>query len=292
MSTYEEIKENLTAQVCELETLQSIYPKELTITDHGVLADINEFVKNPMQELPQRLEYSIEIPLNNGSIELLISLSSNYPKEKPEVYARSSYLSRTQQLLLNQTLSDILEHQEENEPCIQVLTTWLQDNGENFLIQSNKNLNREVIAKKKNKNQQKSTRFTRFWIYSHHIYSKYKRKKIVDLAEENSLTGFCLAGKPGVICIEGAFEDCDHYWQEIKSMSWQKIILKLVEEEKDCEDMMDIMRKFSKFREIFFTTSGRHNDMSQVLKYLMEHKSQHAFKELFGTEVECTELTN
>ncbi|XP_060830348.1 RWD domain-containing protein 2A [Bombus pascuorum] len=292
MSTYEEIKENLTAQVCELETLQSIYPKELTITNHGVLADINEFVKNPMQELPQRLEYSIEIPLNNGSIELLISLSSNYPKEKPEVYARSSFLSRTQQLLLNQTLSDILEHQEENEPCIQVLILWLQDNGENFLTQSNKNLNREFVSKNRNKNQKNSTSFARFWIYSHHIYSKHKRKKIVDLAEENSLTGFCLAGKPGVICIEGAFEDCDYCWQKIKSMNWQKIILKLIEEEKDCENTMDIMRKFSNFREIFFSTSGRHNDMSQVLKYLMEHTSQHAFKELFGTEVRCTELTN
>lgn len=291
MSTYEEIKENLTAQVCELETLHSIYPKELTITDHGVLADINEFVKNPMQELPRRLEYTIEILLNNGSIELLISLSSNYPKEKPEVYARSSFLSRTQQLLLNQTLSDILEHQEENEPCIQALISWLQDNGENFLTKSNKNLDKEFITKRRNKDQKNSS-FTRFWIYSHHIYSKYKRKKIVDLAEANSLTGFCLAGKPGVICIEGALEDCDYCWQKIKSMSWQKILLKLVEEEKNCKDMIDIMRKFSNFQVILFTTSGRHNDMSQVLKYLMEHKSQHVFKELFGIEAKCTELTN
>lgn len=69
MSTYEEIKENLTTQVCELETLQSIYPKELRITNHGVLADINEFIKNPMQELPRRLEYSIEIPLDNVSLK-------------------------------------------------------------------------------------------------------------------------------------------------------------------------------------------------------------------------------
>ena len=292
MSTYEEIKENLTAQVCELETLESIYPKELRITERGVLADINEFVRNPMQELPQRLEYSIKIPFNNEYIELFISLSSNYPKEKPEVYARSSFLSRTEQLLLNQSLSDILEHQEENEPCIQVLILWLQDNGENFLIKSNKNLYTEVITRYKNKDQNNSTSFTRFWIYSHHIYSKHKRKKIIELAEENSLTGFCLAGKPGVICIEGAFEDCDYCWQKIKSMNWQKILLKLVEEEKDCKDMMDIMRKFSDFQEIFFTISGRHNDMSQVLKYLMEHKSQHVFKELFSIEVKCTELAN
>ena len=65
MSTYEEIKENLAIQISELEVLQSIYPKELVVADHGVLADINEFVKNPMQEMPQRLEYSVQIPMNN-----------------------------------------------------------------------------------------------------------------------------------------------------------------------------------------------------------------------------------
>lgn len=65
MSTYEEISENLTAQVYELEALQSVYPKELVIGDHGVLAHINEFIKNPMNEVPQKLEYSIEISLND-----------------------------------------------------------------------------------------------------------------------------------------------------------------------------------------------------------------------------------
>lgn len=69
MSAYEEIKENLTAQVYELELLQSIYRKEITITDHAVLADINEFIKDPMRELPQRLEYSIEISFNNVSLK-------------------------------------------------------------------------------------------------------------------------------------------------------------------------------------------------------------------------------
>ena len=65
MSTYEEIKENLMIQISELEVLQSIYPKELVVADHGVLADIKEFIENPMQEMPQRLEYSVEIPLSN-----------------------------------------------------------------------------------------------------------------------------------------------------------------------------------------------------------------------------------
>ena len=40
-------------------------------------------------------------------------------------------------------------------------------------------------------------KFSRYWIYSHHIYSKVKRKNILDLSAQFCLTGFCLPGKPG-----------------------------------------------------------------------------------------------
>lgn len=56
-------RENLDSQVCELEALQSVYPKELTIVDHGNLADMNEYISGNREELPQRLEYSIEITI-------------------------------------------------------------------------------------------------------------------------------------------------------------------------------------------------------------------------------------
>ncbi|CAK9818078.1 RWD domain-containing protein 2A [Anthophora plagiata] len=267
MSMYEEMNENLTTQIYELEMLQSVYPKELVITDHGVLADINEFIKNPTQELPQKLEYSIEISMNGVTIELLVSLSSNYPKEKPEVYARSSALNRSQQLLLNQALNDVVEQQEEGEPCIYMLISWLQDNSENYLAASVINQEKESNIGKIEGKQERSKGFARYWIYSHHIY----------------------AGKPGIICLEGSYNDCDYCWQKIKFMNWQKILVKLLETEEDCEGI-DIMRKFNNFQEISFPVSERSNDMSQVLKYLIEHKSQHAFKELFGIEGRLPEL--
>lgn len=59
------MNENLTVQVCELEALKSIYPKELIIADYGTLVDVNDFIKNPAQELPRRLEYSIELSMND-----------------------------------------------------------------------------------------------------------------------------------------------------------------------------------------------------------------------------------
>lgn len=109
----------------------------------------------------------------------------------------------------------MLVHQEQNEPCIYTLIVWLQDNGEDYLAASNKIEDRTVNNSNKNKDREKSTNFSRYWIYSHHIYSKIKRKKIIDLVEEHSVTGFCLIGKPGIICLEGAFEDCDYCWQKV-----------------------------------------------------------------------------
>lgn len=64
MTFYENVKENLTTQMYELEALQSVYPEELVVGDHGILADINHFIEFPQDELPRRLEYVIQISEN------------------------------------------------------------------------------------------------------------------------------------------------------------------------------------------------------------------------------------
>lgn len=64
MSTPEEVTGNLTAQVNELQALQSVYPNELVVADYGVLADINEYIDRPNREPPRWLEYAVAIPLN------------------------------------------------------------------------------------------------------------------------------------------------------------------------------------------------------------------------------------
>ncbi|XP_066595621.1 RWD domain-containing protein 2A [Prorops nasuta] len=284
MSFYEEIKENLTTQLLELEVLQSVYPKELIITDHGTLADINCFIERMSKELPQRLEYLLELPIANGMLELEVSLPCDYPFETPEVYARMSLLDRTQQMLLNKALVAQSELQEKGEPCIYALIAWLQDNIESY-IKVSKGCHKRNTNENKNKSKSSTSAFARYWIYSHHIYSKFKRRDITSIAKENSLTGFCLAGKPGIVCIEGTQEDCEYCWQKVKTMNWHKILVKFIEtfEMVDNKDAI-CMRKFSDFEEVSFPSSDRHSDMGQLLKYLTKHNCQHAFKELFGIE--------
>lgn len=64
MSSPEEVIENLTAQVNELQALQSVYPTELAVADYGVLADINGYIECPGRNPPRWLEYALAIPLN------------------------------------------------------------------------------------------------------------------------------------------------------------------------------------------------------------------------------------
>lgn len=59
-----DIRETLEIQINELEALQSVYPKELTISNHGNVADINDFIAGNTNVKPLQLKYEIEISLD------------------------------------------------------------------------------------------------------------------------------------------------------------------------------------------------------------------------------------
>ncbi|KAJ5579624.1 uncharacterized protein N7459_005609 [Penicillium hispanicum] len=63
----------------------------------------------------------------------------------------------------------------------------------------------------------------RVWFYFPSLSTRKKRGDMVHLAPGYSLTGFVLAGKPGVLCLEGASPDIDAYMSFIKTHSWGDI---------------------------------------------------------------------
>lgn len=100
-------------------------------------------------------------------------------------------------------------------------------------------------------------KYARFWIYSHHIRNKMKRRMIKDAATLHQLDGFFCPGKPGVIIVEGFRADCDKFWEQIRVLNWQRIVLRHCEEQTDPSFL-----RLGKFREIQFPHA----------KYLMELK--------------------
>lgn len=78
-----------------------------------------------------------------------------------------------------------------------------------------------------NKNNNSTARekepLVRVWFYFPSLSTRAKRRDLVAYAPAHGLTGFVLAGKPGVLCVEGAARAVDAYMAAIKNESWGDI---------------------------------------------------------------------
>ena len=196
-----------------------------------------------------------------------------------QVYVRSDHFSRSSQAQVNTDLqSHLASESEGQEACLLSVISWVQDHLHLYLTPDTKQEKEETPLA-----GGVEEKFSRYWIYSHHIYSKVKRKNILDLAAQYCLTGFCLPGKPGVICIEGEARNCSEWWSLVRSWNWQRLSIK-VQEDLTSEDV-DSLRLFGKFEEIGVvknTERSNHMDMGEFQKYLESHNCQWIFKELFS----------
>lgn len=272
----------LEKQMSELELLKSMYPnpEDIVITDNKVLQDIQNFLDNKTDFTPNHLDFVINLWINELKLEICVNLPSLYPNEEPDIYVRCNQLNREQEKSLNSALSEHLKNTYQADVCLYTVTSWLQENVDSFTIKmvpnEKKGVDEEPRAVEYN--------FVRYWIFSHHIYNKRKREDIVKKAKDLKLTGFCLPGKPGVICIEGMDNDCNEWWKDIKSMSWKKIGIRKTEVFEITEQKTE--QKFFKFEELYFsnatTRMNKHADLSGFSKYLEKRGLMQAFNELFG----------
>ena len=202
-----------------------------------------------------------------------------------DIYLKTDFLPREAQADLNRELSahldDVLD---QGDLSVGVALAWIQEREDRFRVAEQVNARADKGAPT---TEGEMLSFTRLWIYSHHIYSKTKRKDILDLAADHRLTGFSMPGKPGVICLEGHSRDCGEAWSTIKSWNWKKINVKIQEDRSlESQDDCDMERRFGDFRELNFVKPGDirdyHMDMGKFFIFLKEHNSEYMFKELFG----------
>ncbi|KAL1509269.1 hypothetical protein ABEB36_004032 [Hypothenemus hampei] len=274
--------ENLQLQLEELESLQAMFynPGEIKIEDAGVFFEIKEFVAGKLNVVPPRLGYVVNLLIEGKKFEMCVSLSHDYPFVKPEIFLRSHLLNKVQHVELNKKIGEFLTGLPEGEPCIFTIISWLQDNAHDYC----------TLEKLENSNEsyqeQDDKVLARYWIYSHHIYSKTKRKALTELAHQLNINGFVLPGKPGIICVEGNACDVNEWWQTVKSMNWKRIFCKVTESNKE-ETKSTNFLKFHGFVEKVFENHGpkyNHMNMGEFFKYLDEHQLAYIFKDLFGVE--------
>ncbi|KAJ3077094.1 RWD domain-containing protein 2B [Podochytrium sp. JEL0797] len=126
----------------------------------------------------------------------------------------------------------------------------------------------------------------RFWFLLISLSTKSKRDDLVNWAPEYGLTGFVMAGKPAVVCLEGYDSEIDRFMAEIKSVSWadipsfqKKISLVLTEvvQERAFRDMKEITHLFN-----MGGHRGNRPDLSQVRAWMVEKGVGHVFGDVFG----------
>lgn len=272
-------------QLSEVDMLQSMFPgpRELILDDPSVISDLRDFVEGRTLLLPPRLDFILNLDVEKGQLSMSINLPHEYPAVRPDIFVRSQTLNRDAQHRLNQELLTFLKSIQRGDLSVGPAVTWLQEKGDDF-FDGNEDIETPQVSQKP-----KDTKFVRLWIYSHHIYSKVKRKDILDLSRELDLTGFCLPGKPGIICIEGLANNTEEWWQRVRSWNWQKILIKNREVTNVAPDEdISKLRRFPGFDELGSETNirvksgGFHVDMGDVYRYLESHESGYVFKEYFG----------
>ncbi|GAA5845354.1 hypothetical protein JCM3766R1_006328 [Sporobolomyces carnicolor] len=85
----------------------------------------------------------------------------------------------------------------------------------------------ESSSTKGRRRRQRSGRYDdpeyRVWLWFPSLSTREKRDDIVNWASDYDLTGFVLAGKPAVMCLEGTENNIQEYMADIKSNSWADI---------------------------------------------------------------------
>ncbi|KAL3878371.1 hypothetical protein ACJMK2_030730 [Sinanodonta woodiana] len=288
-----DIKQMLELQVSEVEMLASMFPNpgELTMDEHTALTNIRNFLAGRIkyEYLHSRVGFTVKIvsedsKLGRTVVELVCNLPHDYPAVAPAVFTRSSNMNRENHRRLNEDLHSFVLSIERGEICMFLVVEWIQENIKNYLIKDVSAEDNTAI-----KDMRVDTVFTRVWIYSHHIFSKFKRRDIIEWAHELKLTGFSLPGKPGIICVEGYSCDTEEYWQRLRSLNWKRITVKEREECDIGSDDITVYRKFSNFEEKTFEARGGkgreyHMDLGKLYEFLEKHGCGQIFSVYFGVE--------
>lgn len=220
---HSELQSNLKIQLGEIDVLRAMYyqSKEFVI-DETVLQKVTDYVCGNSHDVPPTIDFTINLTTNDMLIETHVILPKSYPSIPPKVYARSNQLKRNEQEALNCDLDAFLQSLDRGTICIYDGISWLTDNFGKYRIESKKGPSDEPRTAAPATSE---CLFTRYWIYSHHIYSKDKRRELLALSRTCNVTGFCLSGKPGIICAEGLENDCTEWWQRVSQIFFFTILL-------------------------------------------------------------------
>ncbi|KAL1285543.1 RWD domain-containing protein 2B [Trichinella pseudospiralis] len=264
--------------------LENATRRDYCFTKH--VSELQAFVENEAAFLENTSLESVSFSLKlkneaNCALVLSVELPFTYPLCKPPVVVIGcSSLDCHKLDALNAQLGQYISSRFAQAPFLYDIAQWIC---ETKISTDEAPVEGSVVSLPTTSQQPDELNvFCRYWIYSHHIYNKVKRRGMLELAKQLNLTGFCLPGKPGVVCVEGNQQDCNQFWKQVRKWNWKKISLKHAEE----ENSSLFVRKFGTFEELNFAThpGSRHMDFGLLYKFMADHGCGDMFTFCFGMQ--------
>lgn len=289
----------LEAQLSMVELIRAMYPASPGTSD-STTDDIIERIRSWCESsappdgsgnLPSSFSFDMTLPLNVEGSEArspeiqmsiavpLTSTDADITESPPLTYSirQPVWMSRAEvaELGTDMPVGDVLgafDH--------------IQENGPRYFRNASQSRREESSKPDKDAGP-----LMRVWFYFPSLSTREKRKDLVSYTTAYGLTGFVLAGKPGVLCLEGGSGDIDDYMNAIKNESWGDIPSHQKKvSERFREECGPAGRKFAGMSEITDDLGARHGtrknrgDMAALEAWLREKGVGDSFsKVVMGT---------
>lgn len=290
-------KELMALQLGQLDLLMAMYSPDdavhIDTTSLELFERLKEWCESDADKLPS---------FSDPSISMLLDLDLS---DSPEVQG-----DEPRSLQLNLTIPLVQEGDSQSDPppikSRLQQPSWLS---KNEVAAINANLPDEdilsVIEHIKNTVAEKPTRsnttpseanglfdknapLVRAWFYFPSISTREKRDDLVKFAPMYGLSGFLMAGKPGILCLEGGSIAIDDFMKFIKTDSWGDIPPQHKKvSERYRETDLDSGRAFTDMQEITETVGERRgeranrSDMKALEAWLVDRGLGAAFGQVF-----------
>lgn len=230
--------------------------------------------------IPSSILLAVCLPIAGGEKTIQVSISIPVQSDNPEIEQPPplSYLLRQPDWMSKAEVAGLAAAMPQDD--VFEAFEYVQEQALHFLEVQKQNLN---SSETEGTMDSKSGPIVRVWFYFQSLSTREKRNDIVNYAASYSLTGFVLAGKPGVLCLEGASADIDAYMKFIKTHSWGDIPSHQKKVSERFRETEGVQRVFSEMEEITDTLGERsgqranRGDMQALEAWLRARGLQEAF---------------
>ncbi|KAL4931625.1 DUF1115 domain protein [Aspergillus undulatus] len=202
----------------------------------GIPSSILLAVHAPINQDEKSLQLNVSIPLH-AQLETLEGTDPDEPP--PLIYSlrQPDWLSKADVATLSGAMprGDVLEALE-----------YIQEEAARLL----ESQAQQSPSGTSHENSIPSGPIVRVWFYFPSLSTREKRNDMVNYGPDYGLTGFVLAGKPGVLCLEGTSKNIDAYMGFIKTHSWGDIPRHQKKVSERYREMDGVQRVFAGMEEI------------------------------------------